>query len=212
MKLIGMLDSPFVRRVAVTMLRQGFAYEHLDRSVGRDFARILEFSPLGRVPTLVLDDGETLTESASILDYLDELAGPGKALLPAAGSERHRALRLMSYAIGAAEKGRVQIYESVMRPAERRHEPWVARCRSQMHGALGLLESECQARGAGKWLVGASLGQADISLTCAYTFLSESVGMESGAGAYPGVAALAARCEALPEFTATHTPWFSPES
>ena len=210
MKLIGMLDSPFVRRVAVTMLHQGFAYEHLNWSVGRDFARILEFSPLGRVPTLVLDDGETLTESAAILDYLDELAGPAKALLPAAGAGRRRALRLMSYAIGAAEKGREQIYERVMRPAELRHEPWVERCRSQMHGALGLLETECQQRGAGAWLVGVALSQADISLTCAYTFLSESLDLAALADNYPGVAALAARCEALPEFRTTHTPWFSP--
>ena len=212
MKLIGMLDSPFVRRVAVTMLRQGLVYEHLNWSVGPDFARIREYSPLGRVPTLVLDDGETLTESAAILDYLDELAGPARALLPAAGPARRQALRLMSYAIGAAEKAREQIYERVMRPAERRHEPWVARCRSQMHGALGLLETECQRRGTGIWLVGDSLGQADITLTCAYTFLSESLGLEPGAGKYPGVAALTARCEALAEFRTTHTPWFSPET
>ncbi|MEP7311389.1 MAG: glutathione S-transferase family protein [Pseudomonadota bacterium] len=210
MKLIGMLDSPFVRRVAVTMLRQGFAYEHLDWSVGRDFARIIEYSPLGRVPTLVLDDGETLTESAAILDYLDELAGPGKALLPAGGHARRHALRLMSYAIGAAEKGREQIYEHVMRPAELRHEPWVARCRSQMHGALGLLESECRKRGEGEWLIGSHLGQADITLACAFTFLSEALGLTSESARYPCVARLTARCEALPEFTTTHTPFFSP--
>src|ERR1700759_1652074 len=99
MLLIGMLDSPFVRRVAVSMQLLGMPYEHGNWSIGRDFERIRQFSPLGRVPSLVLDDGEVLTESASILDYLDDTAGPSRALLPRSGQPRRLALRLMSFAI-----------------------------------------------------------------------------------------------------------------
>jgi len=94
----GMFDSPFVRRVAITMHRYDMPFEHLDWSVGRDFARIRGYSPLGRVPTLVLDDGEVLTESAAILDFLDGQVGPQRALLPASGAERRRALQLMALA------------------------------------------------------------------------------------------------------------------
>ena len=71
MILIGMFDSPFVRRVAVTMNLLAIPFEHRNWSVGKDFDRIREFNPLGRVPTLVLADGESLIESAAILDYLD---------------------------------------------------------------------------------------------------------------------------------------------
>ena len=75
MILIGMFDSPFVRRVAVTMHWLGIQFEHRNWSVGKDFERIRQFNPLGRVPTLVLPDGEALIESSAILDFLDELAG-----------------------------------------------------------------------------------------------------------------------------------------
>jgi glutathione S-transferase len=104
--LIGMFDSPFVRRVAVSLQLLDIGYEHADWSVGRDFDRIRQYNPLGRVPTLVLDDGEVLSESAAILDYLDDRVGPARALLPAAGRERREALKQMAMAIGAAEKGR----------------------------------------------------------------------------------------------------------
>jgi glutathione S-transferase len=114
--LIGMLDSPFVRRVAVSMQLLDIGYEHANWSVGRDFDRIRAYNPLGRVPTLVLDDGEVLCESAVILDHLDERVGAARALLPAAGSARREALRQMAMAIGAAEKGREQIYERAFRP------------------------------------------------------------------------------------------------
>ena len=76
MILIGMFDSPFVRRVAVSMHLLGIAFEHRNWSVGKDFELIRQFNPLGRVPILVQPDGETLIESAAILDLLDEYAGP----------------------------------------------------------------------------------------------------------------------------------------
>src|SRR5258708_1943963 len=102
MILIGMFDSPFVRRVAVTMNLLAIPFEHRNWSVGKDFDRVREFNPLGRVPTLVLADGESLIESAAILDYLDDFVGPKRALLPPSGRDRrehdegghHRELRV----------------------------------------------------------------------------------------------------------------------
>lgn len=210
MKLIGMFDSPFVRRVAITMRLHGMPFEHLDWSVGRDFARIREYSPLGRVPALVLDDGEVLAESAAILDFLDEQAGAQRALLPASGAERRHALQRMALAVGAAEKGRELIYENAFRPPEKRHEPWLERCRSQIHGAFGELDRACAARGAGEWLVGSRMTQADITTACMVTFLTESVGLSPEAAPYPALRALVARCEALPQFREFHVPWFAP--
>ena len=85
MLLIGMFDSPFVRRVAVSLKRLDIGFEHANWSVGRDFDRIRAYNPLGRVPTLVLDDGEALIESSAILDYIDELAGPSARCCRASG-------------------------------------------------------------------------------------------------------------------------------
>ena len=86
MLLIGQYDSPFVRRVAIAMRLYGIAYEHQPWSTFGDADTIAPYNPLRRVPTLVLDNGEVLIESMAILDYVDELAGPDKALIAAARS------------------------------------------------------------------------------------------------------------------------------
>ena len=207
MILIGMFDSPYVRRVAVSMNLLGMEFEHRNWSVGKDFELIRQFNPLGRVPTLVQPDGEALIESAAILDLLDEYAGPDRALLPSSGKDRREALRIMAVAIGAADKGVAQIYESAFRPAEKRHRPWVERCQTQMHAALAELNRLSQAR-AGEWLIGDRLTQADVTATCVYTFLVEALAVDSAV--YPGLAAIAGRCEALPEFRSVKAEWFPP--
>lgn len=209
MILIGMFDSPFVRRVAVSMNLLGMRFEHRNWSVGKDFALIRQFNPLGRVPTLVLPSGEALIESNAILDYLDECAGPERALIPRLGQDRREALRIMAIATGAAEKGVAQVYETVFRPAEKRHRPWTDRCNTQMHAALAELERIAQSR-AGGWLVGDRMTQADITATCVYTFLTGAPVIDSAAFAYPGLVSIVARCEALPEFHGVKAEWHPP--
>jgi glutathione S-transferase len=212
MLLIGMYDSPYVRRVAISMKLCGIAFEHGDWSVGAGFERIRQYNPLVRVPTLVLDDGEVLFDSAVLLDFLDEMVGPQRALLPRVGRERRTALRLMAGAIGAADKAREQVYERAFRPPEKRHEPWLARCRTQMHGGLSEIERHASERGTGRWLVGERLTQADITVVCAFTFLIEALALSAHTAPYPALRALAARCEALPEFHSTKAEFAAPQS
>jgi glutathione S-transferase len=207
MILIGMFDSPYVRRVAVTMHHYALPFEHRDWSVGRDFEQIRRFNPLGRVPTLVLDDGTSLVDSAAILDFLDEIAGPGRALLPSAGPVRRAALQTMALATGAADKGVLQIYETVFRPAEKRHAPWVERCRTQVGAALAALERQAAARGE-SWLVAPGVTQADVTVGCVLGFLKGALGVNRDAPDYPALARLAARCEDLPAFRAVPFPGF----
>jgi glutathione S-transferase len=211
MLLIGMFDSPYVRRVAISMQRLGLPFEHCNWSVGTDFDRIRQYSALGRVPVLVMDDGVALADSSAILDALDDLVGPTRALLPPTGPSRREALRLIYLAIGAQEKGRDQLYERMVRPPEKVHEPWVARCREQMHGALGQVELTCRQRGAGCWLVDDRFTQADLSVVCLCTLLEDSLGIFAGEHPYPALQALVDRCEALPEFKATYAKWFAAE-
>lgn len=202
-----MFDSPFVRRVAISMKLLGIAFEHANWSVGKDFQRIREYNPLGRVPTLVLDSGEALIESAAILDYLDELVGPERALLPRMGIQRRDALRLMAIAIGAAEKGVAQVYERAFRPEEKRHQPWVDRCRTQMLGALTELEKASIARND-QWLLTEKMMQVDITIACVFTFLQDAAKLD--ASAFPSLLALVTCCEALPEFQGTRLAFFTP--
>jgi len=212
MLLIGMFDSPFVRRVAVTLKLLDLKFEHANWSVGKDFERIREYNPLGRVPTLVLPSGEKLFESAAILDYLDELVGPERALLPAAGPERRQALNLIAMATGAADKGVLQLYEGVFRPESKRHQPWLDRLRLQMGSSLAAIDRYMGERGVAQWLVGKRMTQADITAVCAFTFLNDSLRVASDVVMFQSLATLAARCEALPAFSETRLPFFAPRS
>lgn len=208
MILIGMFDSPFVRRVAVTMELLGLQFEHRNWSVGRDADKIRQYNPLGRVPTLVLDDGEVLIESAYILEYLDELAGSARAFLPAAGVERRRGLKLMATAAGGADKAVAHVYERMFRPQAKWHQPWLDRCQTQTAAALRELEKALAGTAAPGWLLGPNLSQADITVACCYSFVSEALGAD--AARYPKLAAHAARCEQLPAFKKYRAPFFAP--
>jgi len=212
MLLIGMFDSPFVRRVAITLKLLELPFEHANWSIGRDFDRVREYNPLGRVPTLVTDDGESLMESAAILDYLDELAGPDRALLPSSGPERRHALNLMAMATGAAEKGVLQVYERVFRPEDKRHAPWVDRCRVQMSGSLAAIDRYLGERGVSQWLVGNRMTQADITCACVFTFLNDVLRVGSDSVMFSSLATLASRCESLPVFQETRVPFLVPNS
>lgn len=200
MKLVGMFDSPYVRRVAISMRLLDLPFEHANWSIGADQARIAELNPLGQVPVLLLDDGEPLVDSAVILDHLDQVAGPARALVPASGDVRRRVLGLTALAAGVADKARLQMYERVFRPANLRYEPLRLRLRAQMIATCQRLEDACAAREGADWLVGDRITQADVTLGCALTYASETVGLPADELALPALRARHARIAELPVF------------
>ena len=208
MILIGMFDSPFVRRVAISMKLLEIRFDHKNWSVGKDQMQIRKHNPLGRVPVLVMDDGEVLTESNAILDYLDDRVGRDRSLLPPTGAPRRKALALMALATGAAEKAGQQVYEYVFRPADKRHEPWGKRLREQMDGALAALDRAAAEMEDGDWLVDEGLTQADISVACAFTYCNEALKLDPKL--YPSLRKHVARCEKLPVFKAFYVPFDAP--
>src|SRR6185295_13170908 len=155
MILVGQYDSPFVRRVAISLRVLGFMYEHDTRSVFGDFDSMRTTNPLGRIPSLVLEDGEVLIDSAAILDWLDQKVGPARALLPASGPARQHALRLIALATGVVDKFGAAAYERIIRPTAYRWPEWIARCRTQGQGALAALAAK-------PWPATAALDQAAI--------------------------------------------------
>ena len=208
MILIGQFDSPFVRRVAIAMRLYGIAFEHKPWSTFGDADKIAPYNPLRRVPTLVLDSGEALIESAMILDYLDDQVGPDKAMIAARGSDRYRALRICALATGLADKGVSLLYERVLRKEPSKI--WVERCQAQIAGVLEVLEKERAAIGASYWF-GERIGHADVAASCALRFTSEAHPQLFGEVRYPMLALHAARCEALPEFQEIVQPLAPPK-
>ena len=197
MILVGQYDSPYVRRVAVSMRCLGFEYTHDTRSIFGDFEALREINPVGRIPSLILDDGDALIDSAAILDWLDQSVGPERALLPASGAERRRALRLVVLATGAIDKVGAANYERTMRPRALRWPEWIERCRGQATSAIAALAG-------GGWAATAPIDQAQITTACMirYVRLADPELLEPKR--YPALDALAERCEARPEFQATY--------
>ena len=200
MILVGQYDSPFVRRVAISLRVLGFAYEHDTRSVFGDFDAMRSVNPLGRIPSLVLDSGEALVDSFAILDWLDREVGPERALLPASGAARTRAMQIVALAAGAIEKFGAVNYEHLIRPAAYRWPEWIARCETQAKGALAALE---------RAEFGTRLDQAQISTACAVGYVKLSAPALFDAAAHPRLEALSARCEERPEFIATRVAGYA---
>ncbi len=71
MQLIGYMESPFVRRVAISMQFLGIAYDHRELSIFRDFEGVQTINPTVKVPTLVLDDGQVLMDSTLSIEYAE---------------------------------------------------------------------------------------------------------------------------------------------
>lgn len=207
MILIGMYDSPFVRRVAIAMRVYGMEYEHRPWSVFRDMDKVSAFNPLIRVPTLVLDDGEMLLDSAAILDALDDMVGPHRALMPAEGVERRRHMHVCALACGMGDKIVSLIYERAVH--ERETPDWVDRCRAQIAGALDALESDRVARTSAYWF-GEGIGHADIAVACMLTLAVEALGFDLDAARWPALAALRDVCEARAEFRSIQQKFFAP--
>lgn len=199
MKLIGLFDSPYVRRVAVSMRLQGFAFEHVALSVFRNKEEMARINPLLKVPMLVLDNGEKLIESSFILDYLDGEAAPDKRLIPATGAARRRVQQQCAIALVGAEKAVQIAYDTQQRPIEFSYAPWVERCTAQMHDAFGLLE----AQPASAVPAGAPITQAEITIAAALRFAMHAHPAQFPAGRYPRLEQLSAYCEALPAFIET---------
>ena len=198
-QLLGLYDSPFVRRVAVTMNLYAIPFTHLSLSVFRHMDAMRPLNPLFKVPMLTLPSGEKLFESAYILDYLDELAGERDILplTPRIGPERRQVQQMMALAIVATEKAVAIEYER-KRPGELQWADWTGRLRGQMRQAFTMLEE----RLTGDFLVGGRLTQADITTVAGIGFVRYVLPHEWPASDYPALARLADRLEASAAFKA----------
>ena len=202
MILIGRLLSPFVRRTLVSLNVLCFECQRKALSTATDVQALGELTPLRRVPALVLDDGEVLIDSIAILEYLDELVGPERALLPAAGPERRKALRLLSLAVGAAEKGVVAHYEKNRRPEDKFWDQWFDAATGQALAGLSALEAAAPEDGG--WLAGPEMSQVDITTAVTYEFINIVLPDLIDEAKFPRLGALVGRMNALEGFSSTH--------
>jgi glutathione S-transferase len=199
MILVGQYDSPFVRRIAVALHWYGMPFERNTMSVFGDAERMRTINPLGRIPSLILDGGETLVDSWAIHDHLDEIAPNGRRLTPRDGAERRRVLHLTAVAAGAVDKAGAIVYERMLRPPEKQHAPFIERNLTQLVAALDYLE-RAQTDG---WLCGGELSQADVMLGALTWYVTARAPDAKMAARCPSVLKHYDRMRGLAEFEKT---------
>ena len=207
MILIGQYDLPFVRRVGIALTLYGLPFEHRPWSTFGDADKIRPYNPLTRVPTLVLDDGEVLIESHSILDYLDSLVPADRRMFPAAEPARHQALKVAALATGMAEKAVSLFYEKACTRKSPRSGPSAAACRSL---ACSRRSKPIARARAGDYWFGDRIGHADIAVAAALRFIAEAHPGLVAMADFPALGAHAARLEALPVFQTISQPFIPP--
>jgi glutathione S-transferase len=192
MKLIGMLDSPYVRRVAISLDLYGVDFVHEPLSVFRTFDEFAQINPVVKAPTLVLDDGTVLMDSSLILEYLETLAPADRKLLPQQPAALAKDLHVLGLALAACEKSVQIVYEHNLRPAEKLHAPWLERVSGQLLAAYGLLDKQLGDSEA--------LTQASITAAVAWSFSQFTVASVVKADAFPNLQRHAERLEQHPAF------------
>lgn len=195
MRLIGMLDSPYVRRVAISAHLLGLPFTHEPVSVFRAYDAFAAINPVVKAPTLVTDDGVVLMDSGLIIEHLERLAGRG--LGPTSIADHARAQRILGLALAACEKTVQLVYEFNLRPAEKHHAPWIDRVRGQLAEAYRLLEVEIAAPP-----MGFEGSQAWLTCAVVWTFAVKTLPESIQGTTCPGLVVLAERAEATPAFLA----------
>jgi glutathione S-transferase len=159
--------SPFGRKVkiAASVLGLSGRIEIVPADLNDASDALRAQNPLGKIPTLVLDDGQTLFDSRVILEYLDHLAGGGR-IIPREPAARFPALRMQALCDGIMDASVLQVYEARYRPEAIRHQPWIAYQADKVARALEALEAEPQALDpvphAGQIALACALGYRDL--------------------------------------------------
>jgi glutathione S-transferase len=194
-----MLDSPYVRRTAISLALLGLPFEHRPISVFRQFDEFAAINPVVKAPTLVCDDGEVLMDSGLMLDYAERLAAPRASLVPHDLKQAQHDLRLTGLALAGCEKAVQLVYETTLRPEEKQYAWWLERVRGQLRrrfrrwkrswcgAARGPTRRDHPGRRDGGGGLGVRPGDA-----------AEVV----AAGAHPALVAHGAAAESLPVFRA----------
>lgn len=196
MKLIGMLDSPYVRRVAVSLAFYDVAFEHQPLSVFSTFEAFSALNPVVKAPTLILDDGTRLIDSSLILSYFETQAGEHHKLLPSTPAALASDLALLGVILAASEKAVQHVYEHKLRPVEKQHQPWTDRVTGQLLAAC----REWDAALATRRMTLEKVDQVMITSAVVWSFIQLMIPEVVRAGDFPAIAQHTLQMEALDAF------------
>jgi glutathione S-transferase len=202
MKLFGTPTSPFTRKVRIVLAEKGISHEYAIERPSAPGSRVPQFNPLGKVPTLVLDDGRAIYDSAVIVEYLDAL-GTGPKLIPDSFDQRIEVRRWEALGDGIAE-ATVLVNHEYREPAEKQRSPaWFERQRAKIDRGLAAMEKDL---GAGEFCFGGRFTLADVAAGYALDYLDQALPEVAWRAAHPALRRLAERLAARMSFSSTLPP------
>jgi len=198
MKLIGSITSPYVRKVRIVLAEKKMDCEFLLEDVWSPSTKITASNPLGKVPTLVLDDALSIYDSRVIVEYLDARA-PFQRLIPEGGRERTEVKTWEALADGLLDAALAIVLER-KRPANEQSPSWISRQEGKIEAAL----AAC-ARGLGQstWCYGKSFSLADVAVGAALGYLCLRFPDHGWRAAHPNLSTLYDRLMQRPSFQTT---------
>jgi glutathione S-transferase len=203
MKLIGALTSPYVRKVRVVMAEKKLDFQLVLEDVWNSDA-ILDANPLGKVPCLVMEGGESVFDSRVIVEYLDTLSPVGK-LIPPSGRERAEVRTWEALADGIQDAAILARMETTWkgRSPEQRSQAWIDRQLGRVDSGVAAMS---RLLGEKVWCNGNHFSLADIATGCALGYLDFRFPQVDWRGRHPNLAKLAAKVHVRPSFADTAPP------
>jgi glutathione S-transferase len=162
MKLIGSLASPYVRKVRVVLSEKKLDYQFELEDVWAADTTIGKLNPLGKVPSLVMEDGNVMIDSRVMVEYLDTLT-PVCKLLPPNGRDRADIKCWEALADGIMDAAITVRLERVQRPKELQSEAWIERQMRKVHLGLASLSEKL---GESPYCAGNHYSLADVAVGC----------------------------------------------
>ncbi|MCU0814919.1 MAG: glutathione S-transferase [Cypionkella sp.] len=165
MRLFHSPTSPYVRKVLVLMAEAGIGGVELVAASGTPVAPdagVIERNPLGKIPALCREDGPTLYDSRVICQFLDSQAG---GRFYPAGARRWDTLTVEATADGILDAAILMVYETRIRPEDKRYAPWVEGQWAKVDRALDVLEN--------RWIdhLNGPMDMGQIATACALGYL-----------------------------------------
>ena len=202
MKLIGSLTSPYVRKVRIVFFEKKVDVDLEIENVWAPDTKITNYNPLGKVPCLLLDDGEAIYDSRVIAEYVDTLSPVGR-LIPTESRERATVKTWEALADGIKDAGILARLEATLRPPEQQSPVWVDRQIGKMKAAL---EQMSRKLGDNAWCHGNQMTLADIAVGCALGYLLFRFPNIAWQAQYPNLDALYQKLIQRPSFIETAPP------
>lgn len=202
MKLIGSLTSPYVRKVRIVLFEKKIEVDLELENVWAADTKIAQNNPLGKIPCLLLDDGEAIYDSRVIAEYADSLSPVGK-LIPAGSRERASVKTWEALADGIEDAGILARLEGTLRPPEQQSPAWIERQMGKINQGLAQMSQQL---GENAWCHGNQMTLADIAVGCSLGYLLFRFPNISWQAQYPNLDKLYQKLMQRPSFAETVPP------